>query len=333
VTLLCLSAACLDHCLSLFVSLPLPLSALVFIVIKLQMDPHAFDPSLQKTSPSNDPAASTSASNLSMDPTIRLVRLRQGNCTLEDHIQKFLDIAYFSDLPDCALIDFFGYGLNEPLKDYLLINGPRGSFVEFLDFALLTVGSLFTVGVAEERDTSSPHVMAASKESQDSYRNRERVLYKQAKYTLEKEIKVAKRNYSKKLRNQFYSGDSSSVWKGLQDITNYKTPSPSTVVNQQLADELNEFYCRFEKTPLTPPTTSLSPTPPPQISEDDVCQVFRKNKSKKAPGPDGVTPACLKTCADQLAPIFSQIFSRSLELCEVPASNAPPSSLFQRNPR
>ncbi|KAI2661958.1 putative 149 kDa protein [Labeo rohita] len=55
------------------------------------------------------------------------------------------------------------------------------------------------------------------------------------------------------------------------------------------------------------------------ISEDEVRHVYRKNKRRKAPGPDGVTPACLKTCADQLAPIFSQIFNRSLELCEVPS--------------
>ncbi len=48
-------------------------------------------------------------------------------------------------------------------------------------------------------------------------------------------------------------------------------------------------------------------------------QVFRKQKRKKAPGPDGVTPACLKSCADQLAPIFTKIFNRSLELCEVPS--------------
>ncbi len=142
---------------------------------------------------------------------------------------------------------------------------------------------------------------------EDAYRNGNRVLYKQAKYTLEKEIRVAKRNYSEKLRNQFSSSDSASVWKGLKDITNYKTPSPSTVENQQLADNLNEFYCRFEKTPLTPPATPLSPTPALQISEDDVRQVFRKNKRRKAPGPDDVTPACLTTCADQLAPIFSQI--------------------------
>ncbi len=141
---------------------------------------------------------------------------------------------------------------------------------------------------------------------------------------------MAKRNYSDKLRIQFTSSDSASVWKGLKEITNYKTPSPSTVENQQLADDLNEFHCRFEKKKhtrpehlskqlLTPPATPLSPTPALQISEDDVCQVFQKQKRKKALGPDCVTPACLKSCADQLAPIFTQIFNRPLELCEVPS--------------
>ncbi len=84
---------------------------------------------------------------------------------------------------------------------------------------------------------------------EDAYRKGDKVLYKQAKYTLEKEIRVAKRNYGK-LKNKFSSRDSSSVWKGMKDITNYKTPSPSTVENQQLADDLNEFYCRFERAPV-----------------------------------------------------------------------------------
>ncbi len=121
---------------------------------------------------------------------------------------------------------------------------------------------------------------------------------------------VAKRNYSEKLRIQFTSSDSASVWKCLKDITNYKTPSPSTVENQQLADDLNEFYWGFEKTPhthsehlstqpLTPPATPLSPTPAIQISEDEVRQVFRKQKMKKAQ--------------------ITQIFNRSLELCDVPS--------------
>ncbi len=50
------------------------------------------------------------------------------------------------------------------------------------------------------------------------------------------------------------------------------------------------------------PTLNTSPTPAIQISEDKVCQVLQMEKSKKAPGPDGVTPVCLKSCADQLAP-------------------------------
>ncbi len=105
---------------------------------------------------------------------------------------------------------------------------------------------------------------------EDAYMKGDKVLYKQAKCTLEKEIRVAKRNYSDKLRIQFSSSDSASVWKGLKEITNYKTPSPSTVENQQKADDLNEFYSRFEKTPhtrsghlstqpLTPPATPPLP--------------------------------------------------------------------------
>ncbi|KAM9834869.1 uncharacterized protein ACBT44_014576 [Syngnathus typhle] len=45
--------------------------------------------------------------------------------------------------------------------------------------------------------------------------------------------------------------------------------------------------------------------------------MFRRQKIRKAPGPDGVSPSCLKVCAEQLAPTFARIFNRSLELCEV----------------
>ncbi|KAI2646791.1 hypothetical protein H4Q32_028923 [Labeo rohita] len=72
----------------------------------------------------------------------------------------------------------------------------------------------------------------------------------------------------------------------------------------------------FKQTNFSVESNPPLPPPPLQISENDVHQVLRKNKRRKAPGLDGVTPACLKTSSDQLAPIFSQIFNRSLELCE-----------------
>ncbi|KAI2650648.1 putative RNA-directed DNA polymerase from transposon BS [Labeo rohita] len=172
---------------------------------------------------------------------------------------------------------------------------------------------------------------------EDAYRSGDKALYKQAKYTLNREIRVAKLNYSGKLKKQLSRNDSKSVWNGLKAITSYKRPSPSTEANLQLADDLNEFYCRFEKqkTGLTPythpdcPTAQLStpcPSIPPTVSqpalkicEGDVCKVFRKQMIRKAKGPDGVSPACLKACAVQLSSIFTLIFNRSLELCIVPS--------------
>ncbi len=171
---------------------------------------------------------------------------------------------------------------------------------------------------------------------EDAYKKEEKVLYKQAKYTLKKEIRVAKRNYSGKLRNKFSFSDSASVWKGLKDITNYKTlppppPPPSTVENRQLADDLNELYCSFEKTPFTSPATPLSPTLALKISEDDVRQVFRKNKRRKVPGLDGVTPVCLKSCADQDGASHRSSTDHWSCAKSPHASNAPPSSPSQRN--
>lgn len=69
---------------------------------------------------------------LTTDPAVSLVSMRQGNLTLEDHL---------TDLPEFVYIDFFCYGLNQPLIDHLIRNGPRGSLGEFLDFALFLKGS------------------------------------------------------------------------------------------------------------------------------------------------------------------------------------------------
>ncbi|KAK3509700.1 hypothetical protein QTP70_008361 [Hemibagrus guttatus] len=124
----------------------------------------------------------------------------------------------------------------------------------------------------------------------------------------------------------------STMEASLKANTGYKTPFPGTEANQQLAEDLNKFYCRFEKQKpgLTPHTCSdylttrpstpspcLPPTVPQpvlKICEDDVCKVFSKQKIRKAKGPSGVSPACLKACAVQLSSIFTLIFNRSLEL-------------------
>ena len=172
---------------------------------------------------------------------------------------------------------------------------------------------------------------------EEAFRSGDRILYNQARNTLTKEIRGAKRSYSDKEKNRFSANDPASVWRGLQDIANYRKTSPHPMEKPQLADNLNVFYCRFDHPTFTPLTCSnsdftqssappviTSPLPsvsPPALTvfEEDVCQLFQRQKTRKASGPDGVSPSCLKACADQLAPIFTQIFNRSLELCEVPS--------------
>ncbi len=93
-----------------------------------------------------------------------LISLKQGTRSLEDFIQEYLDVVNSSDFPDDVLIDFFCDSINQPLKSRLICEGPRSSLSQFLDYALMTVGSAFTVGVAEERDTALIRDMTAALE-------------------------------------------------------------------------------------------------------------------------------------------------------------------------
>lgn len=57
-----------------------------------------------------------------MDPAVKLIQLRQGTRSLEDHIQDFLDIAHLAKVLGFALIDFFCQGLNNQLLEGLTAN-------------------------------------------------------------------------------------------------------------------------------------------------------------------------------------------------------------------
>ncbi len=93
-----------------------------------------------------------------------LCALKQGPRSLEQHIREFLVFANHSDLPDIILIEIFCDGIHQPLRAKFRREGTRASLALFLDYALLTVGSSFTVGVAEERDTAPNCVNTATLE-------------------------------------------------------------------------------------------------------------------------------------------------------------------------
>ncbi|KAK1788576.1 hypothetical protein P4O66_002653 [Electrophorus voltai] len=103
-----------------------------------------------------------------------------------------------------------------------------------------------------------------------------------------------------------------------------------------LANELNTFFARFEATSSSANASSANANAnsangaigaangacaepnieqhPLIITESDVRRAFKRVNTRKVAGPDGICGRVLKACADQLAPVFTDIFNLSLML-------------------
>ncbi|XP_053532800.1 multivesicular body subunit 12Ba isoform X1 [Ictalurus punctatus] len=132
------------------------------------------------------------------------------------------------------------------------------------------------------------------------------------------------------------------------NITNYRGREATTGdLSAILAEELNCFFARFETSqqqhssaPAPPPPSSgprTSPALPPSpsgscttlltVREHDVRRMFLAVNPRKAAGPDGVPGNVLRSCAHQLAHIFTHVcLDKGLSHQPVPDSEtrAPP---------
>ena len=71
--------------------------------------------------------------------------------------------------------------------------------------------------------------------------------YKAARYDLRKSIKKARKDYRDKMESSYHSFDTRRLWNGLRCITDYKKVNTVSVQpTASLADELNNFYARFD---------------------------------------------------------------------------------------
>ncbi len=92
-------------------------------------------------------------------------------------------------------------------------------------------------------------------------------------------------------------------------------------VDPLLAEELNTFYGRFDCNggAILPISSSGSSRQSSNdyaitVSEDDVRRELKSVNVRKAAGPDGITGRVLRSCADQLAGLFTSIFNPLLPL-------------------
>ncbi len=118
------------------------------------------------------------------------------------------------------------------------------------------------------------------------------------------------------------------MWQGLKTICSSGNNSSAEVrADPLLAEELNTFYGRFEcnggaTLPISASGSSRQSSNDYAItfSEDEVRRELKRVNVRKAAGPDGNTGHVLRSCADQLAGLFTSIFNESLATSVVPTS-------------
>ena len=156
-----------------------------------------------------------------------------------------------------------------------------------------------------------------------AYRNKdsEPDLFRQAKLDLKRAVRDAKKSQKDVIEEKFSSTNSSDAWANIGLITNYKGPKKTVVCDDvTLPNQLNDFYGRFDRTNTSQPNPACTDdvTAPFRVSSSSVERSFSRQKVKKAAGPDGLTPRLLRSCAAQLAKVFTIIFNWSLSIRQVP---------------
>ncbi len=150
--------------------------------------------------------------------------------------------------------------------------------------------------------------------------------YKASCYALQRVVRAAKFRYRERIESHFQLNDSRRMWQELKTICSSGNNSSAEVrADQSLAEELNTFYGRFECNGGATLAISASGSSRQSsddhvitLSEDEVRRELKRVNVRKAAGPDGITGRVLRSCADQLAGLFTSIFNESLATSVVP---------------
>ncbi len=150
--------------------------------------------------------------------------------------------------------------------------------------------------------------------------------YKAACYALRRAVGAAKHRYKERIESHFQLNDSRRMWQGLRTICAFGNKSSAVVsADPSLAEELNTFTAALIATAAARLCRSASSRQRSEnhvitVTEDEVRRALKGVNIRKAAGPDGITGRVLRSCADQLAGLFTSIFNESLATSVVPTS-------------
>ena len=181
----------------------------------------------------------------------------------------------------------------------------------------------------------SKSIKSTLNEKNIAFQTGDRAERKRVQAKLTRELREGKREYKAKVEKQFQTGNMADAWDGLKTLTGEKKNmcrgSHMTAEEQvKSSNELNDFYCRFERDDLGEDINSVVLELKEKISECEegkdfeinasvVESLFTKLNVKKAAGPDSISGKLLKVSASQLCSVFANLFNWSLTECCVPS--------------
>jgi len=153
-----------------------------------------------------------------------------------------------------------------------------------------------------------------------AYKNNDRQGLNVARKKLRSTIIKAKISYKEKMEKNLKDMNAQEAWRMIRTMggVEQKTDKKSTTLPKVEADQLNDFYCRFDKPVSGDNALTAYEENTPEIECETVTQLFQKLKTSKSPGPDGITAQVLKECCSELSEVFTILFQRSIDEASIP---------------
>ena len=159
-----------------------------------------------------------------------------------------------------------------------------------------------------------------------AFKNKDAIKCRQLDKVLKIKLREAKQVHRNQLEENFKEKNPKRLWDNMKKMTGMSSSNKPIVTGNELmfANELNDFFCRFDSPSHLNDcedlvnTIKLSNSDRINITVEEVRATFQRNNTRKALGPDQSSALILKTFARELAPVWQPIFQQSLDTHHIP---------------
>ncbi len=150
-----------------------------------------------------------------------------------------------------------------------------------------------------------------------AFKNRDSLGLKIVQKELNQKLRDARKKHKDIIEQNFISMDPKKLWDSMKAAANMTTTRRCLVTDDEFikANELNDFFMRFKTQDFSSEcdkvlqSINLSDSCPGlTVDPSKIQSLFRGVCKKKSTGPDGISAFLLKTCAEELTPVWCPIF-------------------------